>query len=1004
MKGRFVVLFFLALCSVAMSTGVSAQTVEEGTVSGHIYDSYGPVAGATVFVKKSQDGVSSDGDGNFTLTGLKEKDVIVISLVGYETQEIRYTGQKTMRIELMEESNRLSEAVVTALGIERDKMALAYNVQQVNSSAIDKVKDANFVNSLVGKVAGIQITSGAAGAGSATRVVMRGMKSIEKSNSALYVIDGIPMYNSGSTGAGGVFGGGMGTEAAADINPEDIESINMLTGASAAALYGSAAANGAILINTKKGKSGRTSIRFSSSTTFSQVNGLPEMQSRYGGSTTDSWEGGPLSNSDYDAASFFKTSYSTINSVSVSGGSDKNTVYASASATNADNILPGAKYNRYNFTGRNTSYLANGKLVIDFGINYIIQNDVNMVAQGRYYNPLPSLYLYPRGDSFARMSDFESYDANLGYAVQYWPYGSGDFDMQNPYWIMNRMVRDNRKQRYIINGSVKWNITDWLSLTARGNIDNTNANNTGKNYASTLTTFTGENGGYSESMQMDKTFYGDVMANVNKEWGDWGLTVNVGGSINDLRSRSISASGWLKYPNFFSYNNLNLEQGLGISRGEWHDQTQSVFGSAEVSWKKALYLTATGRNDWASQLAFSEQSSFFYPSVGLSGVISNLVDMPDWFSLLKVRMSYSEVASPFARYLSNPGYSYNGQTQTWSKPATYPAYDLKPERTRSWEAGITMHFLGSLELDMTYYRTNTFNQTIYAPMSASTGYVNFVAQSGNIQNEGVEVALKFGKNWNSFSWDSNFTYTYNKNTIVSLAHGIPDPITGESVDVTEIQKSDLGYGNVAPKVILREGGSLTDIYTNHKLERTAEGKLSLVETEYEYAGQLAPKGNFGWSNSLDWKGLNLSFVISARVGGKVYSATQGILDYYGVSETSAATRDNGGVMWNGHRYDAKEYYKTISTSQGGHGAFYLYDATNVRLQEVSLQYTLPRKWFKYKAGLTLGVIARNLWMIYCEAPFDPEVTGAAGDNYYQGVDYFLMPSTRNIGFNVKISF
>lgn len=1002
MKTRFL-LSAMLLWGLFLHTGTQAQTPGGYTVHGYVSDSYGPVTGAAVFVKNANDGVVTDSLGLFTLNGVKYKETIVVSMVGYSSQEIRYTGQDSLSIGLREETSSLNEAVVTALGIERNRMALSYNIQQVRSEAITKVKDANFVNSLIGKVAGVQISSGAAGQGSASRVVMRGMNSIEKSNSALYVIDGVPMYNSGSKGGRGIFGGAMGTEAAADINPEDIESVSMLTGAAAAALYGSAAANGVVLITTRKGKEGRATVTFTNSTFFSRITELPQLQSRYGGKTINSWEG-PLSSSNYAPEDFFQTSFNTMNSISVTGGSEKNITYVSASSTNTDNILPGARYNRYNFTGRNVSRLAGGRVTLDFGINYIIQNNRNLVAQGRYYNPLPALYLFPRAEDYTQIREFERYDSDRHIMAQYWPYGNGDHDLQNPYWIMKRMVRDYRKQRYIVTASVRWDITPWLNLTARGNADNTYFNNMNKNYATTLTTFTGDNGGYSESLQQDNTYYGDVILNVDKKWGDWGLNATAGGSIQDLSSKSTGASGWLRSPNYFAFNNLNLEQGFSVSRGKWHDQTQSVFGSVEASWKKAIFLTLTGRNDWASQLAFSSTPCFFYPSAGISAVISNMVCMPDWFSLLKVRASYSEVASPFARYLSNPGYVFNSQTQTWSKPTTYPAHDLKPERTKSWEAGLTMHFLGSIELDATYYRTNTFNQTIYAPLSASTGYSNFIAQTGNIQNEGIELALRIGRSWHGFTWDSGLTYTMNRNRIVSLAHGIPDPITGKSIDITEIRKADLGYGNVAPKVILREGGTLSDIYTNHRLVRNADGRLVMKETEYEYAGQLEPKGNMGWSNSFGWKGVSLSFVITARFGGKTYSATQGILDYYGASEASARARDEKGVIWEGNRYDPQEFYRAISTAQGGHGAYYLYDATNIRLQELSIQYTFPRKWFKDKAGLTLGFTARNLWMIYCKSPFDPELTGAAADNYYQGVDYFMMPGTRDLGFNVRLTF
>lgn len=981
----------------------NGQENPKGTLSGYVYDELGPVVGAAVFVDKTTNGDTSGAEGEFTLTGLNRKDKIVVSLIGYETQEFRYTGQDTVRIVLTEVTSMLDGVVVTALGIERDKMALSYGIQQVDSDLITAVKDANFVNSLSGKVAGVQISSGAAGSGSATRVVMRGMKSIEKSNSALYVIDGVPMYNSGSKGASGAFGGSMGTEAAADINPEDIESVSMLTGASAAALYGSAAANGVVLINTKRGRSGKARVTVSNSTTMSNVSFMPELQSRYGGSTMNSWDGGKV-DSNYNPSDFFRTGMDIINSVTLSAGSDRNQTFASASSTNSTGILPNSKYDRYNFSVRNTTYFGKDRFVLDIGASYILQYDRNLVAQGRFNNPLPGLYMFPRGEDYTSMKNYQYFDESLGYWQPTWSYGSGDYDTQNPYWIMNNMTRETKRSRYILNASLKWNITDWMNITARGNVDNTDWNSTSEYMAGTLTTFSGEYGQYSDQMQRDKTFYGDVILNIAKIWDDWSLNVNAGGSINDLQSAAMSASGRLKYPNYFAFNNLNLEQGFSLGQSAWHEQTQSVFASVEAGWKKALYLTVTGRNDWASQLAFSSQSSFFYPSVGLSGVISNLVSLPEWFNLLKVRASYSEVASPFARYLSNPAYTYNSSSQTWSKPSTYPAQNLKPEKTKSWEVGLNMYFFDCLNFDITYYHTNTFNQTIYAPLSSSTGYSNFIAQTGNVQNEGIELAVSFSKNWNGFAWDSGFTYSFNRNVIRELAHGITDPITGNSVEITEIQKTTLGYDNVAPKIILREGGSMLDIYDNHRLVQNDDGTLSMEQTDWEYMGSLAPDGNLGWNNSFSYKGISLGFVINARIGGKVYSATQGMLDYNGASEASAVARDNGGVVYNGVKYDAQQYYQTIASSLGGYGRYYLYDATNVRLQELSLNYTLPKRWFRYKANVTLGFIARNLWMIWCEAPFDPELTGAADSEFYQGVDYFMLPATRNLGFSLKIGF
>lgn len=1010
----FIAILAIAALSFLTPSPVSAQeTNGAGTVSGVITDGNEPVIGAAVMIKDRPGGVITDLDGKYTLTGLKKNDLIVVSLLGYEDQQVTYTGQKIQNFVLKVSSEFLDEVVVTALGIKREEKTLSYNVQQVKADEITAVKDANFVNSLVGKVAGVQINSGASGPGSATRVIMRGMKSIEKNNAVLYVIDGVPMYNHSFGGNGGVMAEAVGSEAAADINPEDIESVNMLTGPSAAALYGSEAANGVVIINTKKGKEGKTSVIVSNSTTFSTAYMMPEMQSRYAMSDgLYNWGKKITSNYNYDPKKFFNTGTNVINSVSLSTGTEKNQTYISASTTNTTGIVPESKYDRYNFTARNTTKFAQDKLILDFGASFILQKDHNLVSQGTYFNPLPALYLFPRGEDFDEVRLYERWNPISGVNTQYWPYGEGAHNLQNPYWIQNRNNRDMSKRRYMFNVSLQYNITDWLNIVGRARLDASNYKHTTEYYAGTLTTFAGEKGGYKVDNMRDNTFYGDVIANIDKKWGDWRLNANVGGSINDQRYYMTRAAGDLIFPNHFAINNLNTAFNYKGNESGWHDQTQSVFASVEGGWNDAVFLTLTGRGDWASQLAFTDKKGFPYYSAGLSVVISNLVDMPNWLNFAKVRGSYSSVATPFPRFLSNPSYVYDDQTHNWKKGDTYPASKLKPEDTRSWEFGLNLKFLQSLSLDVTLYHSNTYHQTIYAPLSAASGYKNFVAQTGNIQNEGIELALGYTNTWGGFNWNSNFTFTTNKNKIKELAHGIPDPTTGIPVDVTEINKDWLGGANIAPRVILREGGSLLDIYAHHVVARDLNGyvdvdndmNIKMKEVEAFKLGSLAPKANFGWSNTFNYAGVSLGVVLTARVGGLVYSATQGILDYYGTSEKSAEFRDNGGVPVNFGLLPTQKYYNGISTAQGGYASYYTYSATNVRLQELSLNYSFPKKWFNDKMGLTVGFVARNLAMIYCKAPFDPELSAATGNNYYQGLDYFMLPSTRNFGFNVKLQF
>ena len=979
------------------------------TVKGVVTDADGaPVIGASVIVKGTTVGASTNTDGSFSLQvpPPAENAVLTVTYLGYEPVDVTVGSRTDFRITLRDSAVAVENVVVTALGIKRQEKALSYNVQQVKSEELTTVKDANFMNSLVGKVAGVQINSGASGPGASARVVMRGEKSIEKGNNVLYVIDGIPMYNHSFGGDGGTYAKQAGSESAADINPEDIESINMLTGPSAAALYGSDAANGVVVINTKRGVKDRTVVTVSNSTTFSKVYRLPDMQNSYGTSSgLMNW--GEKYASTFDAKKFFNTGTNIINSVSVSTGNEKNQTYISASTTNTAGIIPENTYDRYNFTARNTTSFAKDKLVLDLGASFIIQHDENMVTQGKYYNPLPALYLFPRSDDFDEIRLFERWDPVRGYMVQYWPYGEGAHSLQNPYWIQNRMNRETSKRRYMLNASLRWNITDWMNVSGRVRVDNSEYRIKQKLYASTLTTFCGTNGGYEDQTQHDRSFYGDVMLNIDKTFGDdWTLNANIGASINDQRYEQAGVAGDLLLTNHFAMNNLNYQEKFKPLQEGWHDQTQAIFASVEVGWRSMLYLTVTGRNDWASQLAYSKNSSFFYPSVGLSAVVSNMVNMPEWFTFLKVRGSYSKVASAFARYLSNPAYSFNNQTHNWSKPSTYPAYNLKPEDTKSWEIGLNARFLNHINLDVTYYRSNTYHQTIYAPLPSSSGYNQVVVQAGDVQNQGVELALGYNNKWNDFTWSSSYTFTLNRNEIKRL-------VTGETITDNEIQKDWLGASNVAPQVILRPGGSMSDIYVNHELMRDlngnieidpSTGNLSIAETDFRKVGQLSPRYTMGWSNSFGYKGIELGAVLTARIGGLTYSATQGVLDYYGASQATADARDRGGIPINYGTVDPQKYYSAISTAEGGYGAYYLYSATNVRLQELSLQYTLPARWFRNKARLTVGFVAKNLWMIYCKAPFDPEISAATDNAYYQGVDYFMQPSTRNFGFNVKLQF
>jgi len=997
-------------------------TVVIKQVTGRVVDENNePLIGVNIRVEGTDDGTVTDLDGKYVIKA-SIGSILSFTYIGYISSYVKIADRNVYNIQMSANVEALNEVVVTALGIKREQKALSYNVQQVKSDQLTNVKDANFINSLNGKVAGVNINSSSSGVGGASKVVMRGTKSIEQSSNALYVIDGIPMFNFG--GGGSMENGSQGvTESIADINPDDVESISVLTGAAAAALYGSNAANGAIVINTKRGKVGKLQVSVSSNTEFAKPFVLPRFQNRYGtgssgkagNSTTLSW--GTLLNDasrrNYEPRDFFDTGITYTNSVTLSTGTDKNQTFFSAAAVNSEGIVPNNRYNRFNFTFRNTTNFLNDRMKLDAGASYIIQNDRNMTNQGAYSNPIVPVYLFPRGDDFNLIKVFERWDSARKIKTMFWPQGEGDLRMQNPYWIAYRNLRTNDKKRYMLSASLSYDITDWLNISGRVRVDNSSTKYEQKLYASSNTTLTegSAQGFYAISKPDETQVYADALANINKRLGDYSIVVNIGASIVDNKYDELSYRGPIRangIPNVFNVFDLDNTQ-KKARQDEWEEQTQSIFASAEVGWKSMLYLTLTGRNDWASQLANSSSTCFFYPSIGLSAVISEMVKLPSFVDYLKVRGSFSSVGMPYPRNLTSPTFEYDETTQTWKPKTHYPIGDLKPERTDSWELGLDMRLFKDFNLSLSWYLANTFNQTFDPKISVSSGYTTIYLQTGYVRNQGVELSLGYGHTWKKdFRWQSNFTLSHNKNKIIELVKDYIHPETGEPINKDRLDVGGLGKA----RFILKTGGSLGDLYTQSDLKRDDNGMVEIspagtlvtVNNRPDIKlGSVFPKCNLAWNNQFSWKGFNISALVTARIGGIVYSATAAAMDQYGVSESSAVARDNGGVLVNGrNRVDAQTWFTAIG-SQSGLPQYYTYSATNIRLLEAAIGYTLPRKWLHDVCDIQLSVVGRNLCMIYNKAPFDPEAVATTG-NYYQGIDFFMLPSTRNVGLNVKINF
>lgn len=974
-----------------------------------------PLIGVNVKVKGAGKGTITDFDGKFILQVVKG-DILEISYVGYVSQSIKISDSKALDIVLTEDTKVLNEVVVTALGLKRETKSLTYNVQQVSSDEITKVKEVNMMNSLAGKVAGVSINSSSAGIGGGARVVMRGTKSISGNNNALYVVDGVPLPSSYGTQPGGRYeGAGQSGDGISYFNSDDIESISVLSGSAAAALYGSAAANGVVLITTKKGAAGKTSVSYNNNSTFYSPFVMPKFQNSYGSEPGEwfSWSSKLDTPSSYDVNDFFQTGYNVANTVSLTTGNDKNQTYVSVGTVNGRGIIHNNDLDRYNFSARNTASMLNDKLHLDVSFMYSNVKEQNMLAQGEYGNPLVPVYLFPRGEDIEKYRYYERYDIERNIDVQYWPLGENGLSMQNPYWVTDRNMYINKKDRFLTSASLKYEITNWLNVSARAKMDRDIVHNERKMYASTLTVLAenSDKGAYIETEQNVTQYYADVMANVNKYFADdkWNVTATLGASLLDLNSRTLTlGGGLLTVPNRFTVNNIDTSGKLTYRRGNYHDRTNSLFATASVGYKGMVYVDGALRSDWLSALAGTKHKSILYPSVGASAILTDAFNIKsDILSYAKIRLSYSEVGNAPSRFSAITTYSvYGGLTTT----SYFPIKDLKPERTYSWETGLNLAlFENKLTLDATVYRSYTKNQLFSPEISTTTGYSSIYVNAGKVTNEGIELALGYKQKIGQVDWKTTLLWSLNRNKVNQLLPEYTNDELGVTVRLDEMDVYSMG----GAKKRLTVGGSMGDLYAN--ILRTDEhghiwldSKSNTIQTEknnYIYVGNTNPKYVLSWRNEFFWRGISLGFMINARVGGRGASATQAVLDYYGVSETSAKARDNGGVLVNGYKYDAQSWYQTV----GGNGvdfvgSCYIYDMTNVRLGELSIGYDIPiNKWCKFIKELNVSLVGRNLLMIYCKAPFDPETTAGTG-TYNQGMDYFMQPSLRSMGFSAKVTF
>ena len=1008
-----------SFCLIAPATALRSYAQEGGgsTLEGLIKDDSGPLLGATVIVKNTTRGTTTDMDGKFRLEGLQPGDVLQVTYVGYDPYEVTYTGQTTLDILMTTTANQLNAVVVTAMGIERQSKTLSYAAETVGGDDVADIKSVNMINALQGKAAGLQITPNSTGAGGSSKILFRGNKSINGSNQPLVVVDGVPlMMNITSEQVNNNWGAQRdGGDAMSTINPDDIASISLLKGASAAALYGAVAANGAIMITTKSAMAGRLAVNVSSNTTIDTPLSLPEFQNTYGANGQYSWGDKLASKAPDYAEKFFRTGWTTNNSISINGGAEDLRAYFSYGNVTSGGITPENDYSQHTLNAKVGFDLFNDHIKVDFNAKYVNQHISNQPAGGFVFNPLVGTYTFPRGGDWnGYKSNFETYNGELNANVQNWV-TTTDETNSNPYWLLNRERPVVERNRYEFGGSIKYQIIDGLSLTGRMRYERADEHYVRNHYASSYgNKYT--YGKMDDNRYFSEQLYADLLAQYNHTWDDFSLNATLGTSMMQTRSNNVSllyeqskfvapGNGGAYYPNIFNPSNFYMN---GTTMGLERKRLNSVFGAVTFGFKEALFLDVTARNDWSSALAYTDGYSFFYPSVGASLLLNRFVDMGRNIDLFKFRGSYSIVGNDVPVYKTNPRYTYGDQGAI-NPPESVPFRTLKPEKTHSFEVGFDGEFFQHrLHVNATYYKTNTKNQYFEVTLPWESGYKSQFVNAGNVQNQGFELTAGWFQDFgNEFTWSTDLNLSYNDNKIIELFDGIQDGVT----------VSNLG----GAKVILYEGGQYGDLYVR-TLKRDESGKL-VTETpegadyqipvnggeqnsDLKYMGNMNSKWNMGWNNTFRYKDLTLSMLIDFRIGGKVVSMTEATLDGYGVSERTGRARDRGYVMREGIKFsNVKAYYDVVGATSFNsvyNVEDYVYDATNVRMREISLGYTF-RNLFGQSKNLTLAFIARNLFFFYKDAPMDPDVSMGTG-NGLQGFDVFNLPTTRSFGLNVKLNF
>ena len=1007
--------------------------------SGNVTDENGiPLPGASVIVQGTNSGVVTDFDGNFSIeTSIGE--TLVVSFVGYASQSIIVNSNSSLSIQLNPDV-LLDEVVVTALGISREKKSLGYAVSEISGDNVNTIKDNNLANSLSGKVAGLQVSQSGS-LGSSSRIVIRGNNSLGGNTQALIVVDGMPInssiagdgegnqYTQGSNDGGGqpsyepsISGGGI-----TDINPDDVESVTVLKGPSAAALYGSRAGNGVILITTKKGsRSNKLGVTLKTNLYIDNPMLLPDFQNEYGQGTLgkvfparggdtawtgDSW-GARLNGSlqpYYDGSvksysaqpdnvkNFFRSAARKITSISLDKGSENGSVRFSYTNNSSQSMIEGSDLDSHNFNLRGIADLSE-KLSIDAKATYFTQEVTNRASTNGAQGLLGYTYGMPRN---IVTNDLRNYQLdNPATPEEFGVITYSDGLVGNPYWMTLHDENTVRRNRFLGFVKINYNFTDWLNAFVRVGADVTHLRDNrilkpGRHFETDGAMRIAENSFGELNSEFLVTANRDLSDNLN-------MVLNVGGNMSKRTYEGMVNSGRnFKIPTKFFINNLN-EIGTPQEFPQSIKKVNSLYGSINLAYDNFLYLDGSVRNDWSSTLS-EDNRSYMYKSVSLSALLNTFIDpSQEFFNLFKVRASIAEVGNdtdPYQLYqtFSVPGAGYLGLTELQS-PTVKLNPDLKPETVTSSEFGLELSMLNNrLTLDVAVYDISTEDLIFNIPVPAATGYQFEKTNIGKVTNKGLEIALGGTLlKTNDLSWNSSLFYSKNENTVEELSEGLESFVYNTSTD-----------GNLSIKAT--EGGSIGDIYGREWTGEVDANGAPIASDVDVYLGNAQPEWLGGWSNSITYKDFNLSFLIDARIGGKIYSQTSADLDESGASLRSLQYRESGVVLEgintetgaaNTVNISGQDYWTAMSNISEN----YLYDQDNVRLRELSIGYRIPGVESIGLDSANLQLVGRNLFFFSKEAEdIDPEVMLGTSLGI-QGMSHNQMPTMRSVGLNLTLNF